>query len=76
MKLDLILKAVKEPMREIFLASLPGVLLYLEKLNTTWAVVLYLILRGIDSWLHESSKVKTPGKRNEGLFGIKGLTGF
>lgn len=65
-----LLETVKEPLREIVLAALPGVLVYLQKLNTTWAVVLYLLLRTLDQYLHELGKTKA----NDNL--IKGLTRF
>lgn len=49
-------KAVKEPLREIVLAAIPGVLLYLEKLNMPWATILYLVLRTLDQYIHEQGK--------------------
>lgn len=46
-------EAVKEPLREIAIAIIPFVLERLSVLNEVWAVALYLVLRGIDKWLHE-----------------------
>lgn len=63
-------EAIKEPLREIVLAAIPGVLAYLGTLNAQWAVVLYFVLRSVDSYLHELGKVK----ENEKL--ITGLTRF
>lgn len=51
-------EAIKEPLREIVLAAIPGALAYLQTINLPWAIGLYLLLRGIDSWLHEEGKVK------------------
>ena len=63
-------KAVKEPLREIVLAAIPGVLVYLETIQAEWAIVLYLILRAIDSYLHELGKAK----KSSAL--ISGITRF
>ena len=70
MRLDVLWRAAKEPLREIVLAALPGVLLYLEKLDTTWAVLFYLVLRGLDSYLHQYGKAT----KDKSL--VKGLTRF
>ncbi len=47
-------EALKEPLREIVLAAIPGILVYLQTIQAEWAIVLYLVLRGIDSYLHKS----------------------
>ncbi len=47
-------EAIKEPAREIVLAAIPGVLAYLQTIPAEWAIVLYLVLRAVDSWLHKS----------------------
>ncbi len=61
MKKNLIWEAVKEPLREIVMAAIPGVLAYLQTISATWATILYLIIRAIDQYLHEKSKtVKNP----------------
>lgn len=61
MKIDwkIIWESAKEPLREIVLAIIPGVLAYLETIPTEWAVILYLVLRGVDKYLHEKDIVKT-----------------
>ena len=66
-KLELLLKAAQEPAREMVMAMLPGLLFYLEKMDVSWAVVLYLVIRGLDSYLHENAKVDKTAK-------VKGLT--
>ena len=47
-------EACKEPLREIVLAAIPGVLAYLEKVPAHWAAVLYIVLRVLDSYLHKT----------------------
>jgi len=60
----IIWEAVKEPLREIVLAAIPGVLAYLQTIPAEWAIILYLVLRGIDSYLHKSGVA------------VKGITRF
>ena len=57
-------ESVKEPLREIVMAIIPFVLAYLEKIPAEWAAILYLVIRAIDKYLHESKTM------------VKGLTGF
>jgi hypothetical protein len=66
----IIWEAVKEPLREIVMAAIPGVLAYLQTIPAEWAIVLYLVIRGIDSYLHNL------GKENENETLITGLTRF
>jgi len=46
-------EAVKEPLRWLVLAILPFLIAYVTQLNYGWAVVATVILRIIDSYLHE-----------------------
>ena len=50
-------EACKEPLRELAMAIIPFLLVYFEKLNTPLATILYLLIRGLDKYLHERSKV-------------------
>ena len=52
-------EATKEPAREIVLAAIPGILAYLQTIPAEWAIILYLVLRGIDKYLHEAKVFKT-----------------
>jgi hypothetical protein len=52
-------EAIKEPLREIVLAIIPGLLVYFEKIDEWWAVILYLILRGLDKYIHEKEIART-----------------
>jgi len=56
MKIDwkLIWESAKEPLREIVLAVIPGILAYLQTIPAEWAFIFYLVLRAIDSYLHKS----------------------
>ena len=56
MKIDwkMLWEAIKEPLREIVLAAIPGILAYLQTIPAEWALVLYLVLRAVDSYLHKS----------------------
>jgi len=38
------------------MSMIPGLLVYLEKLDTSWAIIMYLVIRGIDQYLHENAK--------------------
>jgi hypothetical protein len=63
----LVWEAVKEPLREVLLAAIPGVLAYLGTLNVTWAGILYLVLRAVDSYLHELGKEKNDNSLVTGI---------
>lgn len=69
-------EAVKEPLRLMALAIVPVLITYFAALPAQWAVILTLLLRLLDSFLHEYAKEQPAKDRNEGLLGIKGLTGF
>ena len=73
MKIDwkMLWEAIKEPLREIVLATIPGILVYLQTIPAEWALVLYLVLRGLDSYLHEAGK-EIPGDNPL----LKGMTRF
>jgi len=49
----LIWEAGKEPLRLLVLAIIPVILIQVGTINTQWAVVLILILRFVDKYLHE-----------------------
>ena len=78
---------IKEPLRIVVLALLAWLLaggiewvvglfgLPLDAMAQL-TILLLLILRGLDKYLHESSKVKPISKQRSGLLGVKGLTGF
>ena len=57
MKIDwkLIWEAIKEPLREIVIAIIPFALERLSVINTWWAVGLYLVLRGVDKYMHKKA---------------------
>ena len=63
-------EAAKEPLRLLVLAILPVLIAYLSQLDYQWAVVGTLLLRLIDSVLHEV------GKATENKNLTKGLTRF
>ena len=63
-------EAAKEPLRLLVLAILPVLTAYLSQLDYQWAVVGTLLLRLIDSILHEV------GKATENKNLTKGLTRF
>ena len=65
-------EAIKEPLRLLVLAIIPAILAYTETISGQWAVILTLVLRGVDKFLHELGK--TEGAINTNL--IKGLTRF
>jgi hypothetical protein len=58
---DAIWEAVKEPLREIVMAIIPFALDRLSVLPDFWAVILYLVLRGIDQYLHGEAKAGVAG---------------
>jgi len=67
-------EAVKEPLRLLVLALIPFAITYFASLPYGWAVAATIVLRFLDKWLHEIAKVGVV--KNEGILGIKGLTGF
>jgi len=67
---EAIFEASKEPLRLLLLAVIPIGLAYVKTIPYEWAGVLILVLRLIDSVLHEVGKVK------KSEFLIKGLTQF
>ena len=62
--------AVKEPLRLLVLAVLPFAIAYFSNLGYEWAVLVVLVLRGLDKLLHEYGKAS----KNDIL--VKGLTRF
>jgi hypothetical protein len=76
MSKEAIWEAIKEPLRLLVLAIIPFALAYFSVLPYQWAITLTLILRAIDKYLHEVAKEVPAKQQNEGLLGIKGLTGF
>jgi hypothetical protein len=52
----LIWESFKEPLRLFVLSVIPGLLVYFGTIDTQWAVVIILILRFVDSYLHELGK--------------------
>jgi len=52
-KLIAIWEALKEPLREIVIAIIPVALERLAVLSVWWAVILYIILRAIDQYMHD-----------------------
>ncbi len=51
-------EAAKEPLRLVVLASIPVLLAYLGTISAEWAGVLIVVLRLIDSIMHEVGKVE------------------
>lgn len=69
-------EAVKEPLRLLVLAIVPFAITYFSGIDAQWAVYATLILRFVDKYLHTVAKEQSTKERNEGLLGVKGLTGF
>ena len=63
-------EAAKEPLRLVVLAIIPVLLVYFGTINTQWAAAIIVILRLIDSVLHELGKTE----KNDSL--TLGLTRF
>lgn len=66
--------AIKEPLRLLVLAILPFVVAYFTNIDTQWAFLALLALRGLDKYLHEMGK-KSSKKNKESIL-LKGLTRF
>ena len=71
-----IIEAAKEPLRILVLAILPVFIAYFAVLPYQWAVIATLILRTIDSFMHNYELEKPVKLQNEGFLGVHGLTGF
>ena len=78
MKIDwkLVWEAIKEPLRLLVLAISPFIITSLTGTDAQWAIYATLVLRFIDKYLHDKAKEDPARMRNEGLLGVKGLTGF
>jgi hypothetical protein len=63
-------EAIKEPLRLLVLSVIPLLLVYFGTINAQWAGIIIVILRLIDSVLHEAGK----STENESL--ERGLTRF
>lgn len=63
-------EAVKEPLRLLVLAVIPFAVAYFVSLPYQWAVVVVMVLRFVDKYLHEVGK----DKKDASL--VKGLTRF
>jgi hypothetical protein len=63
MKIDFkaILESAKEPLREIVIAIIPYLLVHFQAINTESAVIIYLILRGVDDYLHSKAPTGVAG---------------
>ncbi len=80
MQKDLI-EAVKEGLRVFLIAVIPLVIIELNEgglfdFRTILVAGLISLLRFVDSFLHESAMSTPKADRNEGLGGVKGITGF
>ncbi len=62
-------EAIKEPLRLLVLAVIPVLLAYFQTISYEWAAIIVLILRLVDSVLHEV------GKKNDNAL-VTGLTRF
>lgn len=69
-------EAAKEPLRLLVLSVLPILITYFAVLPYQWALFATLILKMVDSFMHEYNKLQPVKKQNEGLLGEKGLTNF
>ena len=66
----LIWEAVKEPLRLMVIAVLPFAIAYFSELNYSWALVLVVLLRGVDKYMYLA------GKESKDKRLAKGLTRF
>ena len=73
---EAIFEAIKEPLRLLVLAVIPFALAYFASLPYGWAAFATIVLRFVDKFLHEYEKELPAKQQNEGLLGLKGLTGF
>lgn len=73
---DVFFEAIKEPLRLLLLAVIPFAIIYFAALPYQWAIALTVVLRFIDKWLHEIEIAKPAKQQNEGILGVRGLTGF
>jgi hypothetical protein len=69
-------ESLKEPLRLLVLAVIPFAIAYLTEFNYQWAIAITVLLRWLDKYLHELALEQATKKRNEGILGVKGLTGF
>jgi len=80
MQKDLI-EATKEGLRVFLMAVIPLIIVELSKgtmfdFRSILIAGIISLLRFVDSFLHESAMSQPKVNRNEGLGGVRGLTGF
>jgi len=69
-------EAVKLPLRLLVLSIIPVLITYVASLPAQWAGFLTTILVILDKYLHEAEVAKPVKEQNEGVGGVRGLTGF
>lgn len=74
--MEALFESIKEPLRLLVLAIIPFAIAYFTELDYQWAIGATIVLRFIDKWLHEIAIAQPAKTQNEGLLGVKGLTGF
>jgi hypothetical protein len=71
---EALLEAIKEPLRLLVLAVIPFLLEYFGKIGTEWAIVLVIILRFVDKYVHELGVEQSTTKVESPL--VTGITRF
>jgi hypothetical protein len=76
-KWDVLLESLKEPVRIILFAFIAWLLtVIVPQLDVRFIPIATIVLKLIDEYLHESSKVQSKSEQNKGWLGLKGLTNF
>jgi hypothetical protein len=75
---DVLLESLKLPGRLILFAIITWLITFIvpQINNETIRSVIFLLLTLLDKFLHESANAEPAKTRNEGLLGVRGLTGF
>lgn len=68
--------AIKLPLRIFVLSILPIAITWLGGFDAQWAGVAITLLVVLDKYLHELESAKPVKKQNDGVLGVRGLTGF
>jgi len=68
--------ALKLPLRIFVLSVLPILVTWLGHFDAQWAGVATTFLVIVDKYLHELESAKPVKQQNEGVLGVRGLTGF
>ena len=74
MNKEAFMEAIKEPLRLLVLAVIPFLLVWAGTIDTQWGVILTVVLRFVDKYVHELGVEQSTKTKESPL--VTGLTRF